>query len=84
MSNKTSDEGDSSVDPVEQQLYLVFVANSERMRVADTAAILNVDAHELQVRRRAGGAGGWLVAGWWLAGGWLVAGWWRAGWWRWA
>ncbi len=49
VSNKTSDEGDSSVDPIEQLLYLVFVANSERMRVSDTAAILNVDVHELQV-----------------------------------
>jgi hypothetical protein len=57
VSNKTSDEGDSGVDPVEQLLYLVFVANSERMRVLDTAAILNVDVHELQVGR--GWGWGW-------------------------
>lgn len=49
VSNKTSDQGDSSVDPYEALLYTVFVANSERMTVADVATILGVELSELQV-----------------------------------
>ncbi len=49
VSNKTSEQGDSSVDPLETLLYSVFVANSERMTVADLATILDVSVAQLQV-----------------------------------
>ena len=48
MSNKTSEVGDASVDPLEALLYNVFVASSERLCVAELATILNVEPRELQ------------------------------------
>lgn len=48
VSNKTSDAGDSTVDPIESLLYAVFIANSERMHVSDLATILNVDIKEVK------------------------------------
>lgn len=51
VSNKTSVLGDARVDPVETLMYAVFVASSERLRVADLAKILGVDLGELQVNK---------------------------------
>ncbi|PNH10754.1 hypothetical protein TSOC_002481, partial [Tetrabaena socialis] len=48
VSNKTSEAGDASADPLEALLYSVFVANSERMTVAELAAILAVDLADVQ------------------------------------
>ncbi|KAG2497046.1 hypothetical protein HYH03_005046 [Edaphochlamys debaryana] len=48
VSNKTADAGDAAADPVESLLYSVFVANSERMTVAQLAGILGVELAELQ------------------------------------
>eukprot|EP00798_Chlamydomonas_sp_ICE-L_P005845 gene5845-6131_t len=48
VSNKTSDLGDNTVDPIESLLYAVFVASSERLKVSDLATILNADTKELQ------------------------------------
>ncbi len=50
MSNKTTEAGDAAADPLEALLYGVFVANSERMTVAELAGILAVPLPELQVR----------------------------------
>lgn len=52
VSNKTSEAGDAAADPLEALLYGVFVANSERMTVAELAGILAVPLPELQVRAR--------------------------------
>lgn len=47
VSNRTSEQGDSSVDPLEALLYSLFVANSERLTIAQLAGILNVDIGSL-------------------------------------
>ncbi len=46
MSNKTSEAGDASADPIETLLYNIFVANSGRMSVAELAGILGVGVDE--------------------------------------
>ncbi|GLI62242.1 hypothetical protein VaNZ11_004837 [Volvox africanus] len=48
VSNKTTEVGDAAADPFESLLYSVFVANSERMTVAELGQILGVNLEELK------------------------------------
>jgi hypothetical protein len=47
VSNKTSDAGDESVDPLEHLLYSLFLANSSRLDQARLADILGVELRQL-------------------------------------
>ncbi|GIL62622.1 hypothetical protein Vafri_16817 [Volvox africanus] len=48
VSNKTTEAGDAAADPFESLLYSVFVANSERITVAELGQILGVNLEELK------------------------------------
>ncbi|EFJ51519.1 hypothetical protein VOLCADRAFT_103430 [Volvox carteri f. nagariensis] len=48
VSNKTTQAGDTSADPLESLLYSVFVANSERLTVSELGQILGVELEELK------------------------------------
>ncbi|GFR50721.1 hypothetical protein Agub_g12978, partial [Astrephomene gubernaculifera] len=48
VSNKTTAAGEAGADPLETLLYGVFVANSERLSVAQLAGILGVGLPDLQ------------------------------------
>lgn len=49
MSNKTSEAGDESVDPLDPLLYSLFLANSSRLDQAQLSDILGVSREQLQL-----------------------------------
>jgi hypothetical protein len=49
VSNKTSEAGDESVDPLDPLLYSLFLANSSRLDQAQLSDILGVSREQLQL-----------------------------------